>query len=159
MAYIETSPSSRRSPKVDFTAMVDLAFLLITFFMLTTALSRPVVMPVVMPDDSGAPQPLRASEALTILAGPNDQIYWYQGLFTAHIERTDYSKEGLRALLLQQKTLLAQERPKAGLYVIIKPLPTSRYKNLVDLFDELHITAVPHYVMQPPTPEELAIVP
>jgi biopolymer transport protein ExbD len=70
--------------KVDLTAMVDLAFLLITFFMLTTTLSKPQSMPLGLPDleDDPTDKPIKVDEnhTLTVLLGDNDKMVYYMGL-------------------------------------------------------------------------------
>src|SRR5690349_2727836 len=92
----------RGTPPMDFTPMVDLGFLLITFFMLTTTLAKPVVMPLVMPDDTGKPLPLKASKALTILLGAGNKVYWYEGTGTTPADSTEFGQNGLRYLLLEK---------------------------------------------------------
>ena len=74
--------SKKSSTKVDLTAMVDLAFLLITFFMLTTTLNKPIAMDIAKPDkDEKSEQrlELRASQTMTILLGKNNKVAWYMG--------------------------------------------------------------------------------
>src|SRR5215217_3181673 len=73
--------SKKVSTKVDLTAMVDLAFLLITFFMLTTSLSKPIAMDIAKPDqqDNDVRLELRASETMTILLGEKNKVAWYMG--------------------------------------------------------------------------------
>src|SRR5690554_658684 len=100
MAEINTSDSGgkggkkrskKASTKVDMTPMVDLAFLLITFFMLTTTFGKPQAMEVNMPDktDDNQEQPLKESKTFTILLGENDIVYYYQGLQDPEIFETD----------------------------------------------------------------------
>lgn len=74
--------SKKANTKVDLTAMVDLAFLLITFFMLTTSLSKPIAMDIAKPDqeDNDVKMELRASETMTILLGKNNKVAWYMGV-------------------------------------------------------------------------------
>ena len=75
--------SKKASTRVDLTAMVDLAFLLITFFMLTTSLSKPLAMDVAKPDKdekNDNRNPLKASQTMTILLGKNNKVAWYMGV-------------------------------------------------------------------------------
>jgi biopolymer transport protein ExbD len=110
MATINEQPASgarsqRTSAKVDFTAMVDLAFLLITFFMLTTSLAKPNVMPLIMPEDQGVVDPPEkaGSKVLTLLLAGNDKIYYYEGVNNARLDSTDYSSAGIRKVILDKK--------------------------------------------------------
>lgn len=136
------------STKIDMTPMVDLAFLLITFFMLTTTFSKPQTMEVNMPDktDKNETQPLKESKALTILLGEDNKIYWYTGLTNPKVEQTDYSSEGIR------KVLLEKNRQIKDMVVLIKAKDTSRYKNIVDILDEMHITNTKRYAVVDFTP-------
>jgi biopolymer transport protein ExbD len=178
MAAIEqTAPSGRRqrmSAKVDFTAMVDLGFLLITFFMLTTSLSKPNIMPIVMPESEGDAQVAnKASTVITLLLGGDDKIYFYEGLDNARLDSTNYAAIGLRRVLLDKKSRVdaifgEKERPDpknanavkkySQTTVLIKALPQSRYKNVVDVFDEMKICAIAHYMLMPVSEAELAFI-
>lgn len=178
MAAIEqTAPSGRRqrmSAKVDFTAMVDLGFLLITFFMLTTSLSKPNIMPIVMPESEGDAQVAnKASTVITLLLGADDKIYYYEGLENARLDSTHYAANGLRRVLLDKKDRVnalfgEEERPDpkntnavkrySPTTVLIKALPQSRYKNVVDVFDEMKICAIAHYMLMPVSEAELTFI-
>src|SRR6188508_1902508 len=74
--------AKKMSTKIDMTPMVDLAFLLLTFFMLTTTFNKPQTMEINMPTNEKTPDPteLPASKALTVILGKNDKVYYYQGL-------------------------------------------------------------------------------
>lgn len=157
--------SKKLSTRVDLTPMVDLAFLLITFFMLTTTLAKPTIMPVVMPEKDVDKEDLQAtkeSQVLTLILGADDKIYYYEGISDAKLDSTDYSAEGLRAVILEKKDRVKQQwgdmerddpknpgekRMISKLNVIIKPTEEARYKNVVDAFDEMKITNVSLYVL------------
>lgn len=157
--------SKKLSTRVDLTPMVDLAFLLITFFMLTTTLAKPTIMPVVMPEKDVEEEDLQAtkeSQVLTLILGADDKIYYYEGITDAKLDSTDYSAEGLRQVILDKKDRVKQQwgdmerdDPKnpgqkkfiSKLNVIIKPTEEARYKNIVDAFDEMKITNVALYVL------------
>lgn len=158
----------RMKPHMDFTPMVDLGFLLITFFMLTTSLSKPNVMPLVMPDDSGETEPTKQSKVLTLLLGNEGKIYWYEGLEVGKMDTTTFDRKGLREVILHkmqkvqdQFGLQYYEDHKTGaarqgshLNVIIKPTQYSNYKNLVDALDEMNICHVRYYCIVEPNNEE-----
>jgi hypothetical protein len=104
--------SKKQNSKVDLTAMVDLAFLLITFFMLTTSLSKPQSMPLGLPakdDEKVKIPPVKTDQrrTVTIILGGNDQIKWYHGLLEApepdgKPTTTDYSSNGIRKEILKR---------------------------------------------------------
>jgi biopolymer transport protein ExbD len=143
--------SKKQSTRVDLTAMVDLAFLLITFFMLTTTLAKPQAMDMFMPDkDKNLDQQLdvKASRTMTVLLGSDNKIVWYMGVLGDNPPTVDnFGKNGIRASLIDaNKSVIAKTGdPKKGLMVIIKPTDKSNYKNFVDVLDEIKITAVPSY--------------
>ena len=160
--------SKKQDAGVDLTAMVDLAFLLITFFMLTTSLSKPQSMNLAMPDKTPEDQPpveLTISEdrTLTILLVEKNKMVWYYGLANEPIEGptvVGYGKNGIRKELLSKiKSVVAKYGdPKKGLIVLVKASKKSTYRNLVDILDEIAITNVPTYAIADITPEEKAML-
>jgi len=98
------------STRVDFTPMVDLGFLLITFFMLSTTLNKPQTMDIIMPTGDKVEEEeqtqVKESTAVTILLGENDKIYYYFGLATAEVtpelKLTTFAPDGVRNVLLQR---------------------------------------------------------
>lgn len=168
--------SKKMSTRVDLTPMVDLGFLLITFFMLTTTLAKPQIMPVVMPEKDVEQEDLQAtkeSQVLTLILGADDKVYYYEGITDAKLDSTDYSAEGLRRVILDKKERvkaqwgeMERDDPKnpdqkkfiSKLNVIIKPTKESRYKNIVDAFDEMKITNVALYVLLDISEQEEAFI-
>lgn len=160
--------SKKQNAKVDLTAMVDLAFLLITFFMLTTTLSKPQSMSLALPDkeeDSTKQKPIKVDEnrTMTILLGDNNKMTYYMGLLATPIagpKQIAYGKDGIRKeLIKRKKTVLeystALGKPKNGIIVIIKPSKKSNYRNLVDILDEMAIVGVEtNAIVNDFTPEE-----
>jgi biopolymer transport protein ExbD len=135
---------SRTSTKIDMTPMVDLAFLLITFFMLTTTFNKPQTMEINMPDkdDNQTTQFVPESRTITFILGKNDQVYWYMGDNTpdADVKQVDMrSTSAIRKVILEN-TKQVLEKTNKGMVVIIKALDNSKYQNLVDFLDEMHIT-------------------
>lgn len=172
-------------PHMDMTPMVDLMMLLITFFMLTTSLSKSKIMEIMLPekikDPNAAPPKISASRTLNILLGPDDKIYWYPGGVDAEdyenlppVFESDYSAEGIRALLLDRnKTLfetinnfeqqviegkikISQDSVASsisklkndddtGPIVLIKAYEKADYGNFVDILDEMNICGIARY--------------
>jgi len=134
---------------VDLTPMVDLGFLLITFFILTTSLSMPTVAGLVIPKDSKAEMPVCESCTLTLLPQANDEIYYYEGMPSVNtiLHKTGFSeKDGLRDLIQnKQRRVCALKGSKDETVVIIKPGIKSSYKNMMDVLDEIKINNVTHY--------------
>ncbi len=156
--------SKKQNSKVDLTAMVDLAFLLITFFMLTTSLSKPQSMPLPMPDQDEKVPPVLIADArtMTVLLGPNGGVKMYMGKFAEPIEApkdVTFGKNGLRKDILEKIVSVPQTMgsPKKGLIVLVKAHKKSNYKNLVDMLDEIAITKVQTYVVVDITKEEEAL--
>ncbi|KIO52143.1 ExbD/TolR family protein [Flavobacterium hibernum] len=160
--------SKKQSSKVDLTAMVDLAFLLITFFMLTTSLSKPQSMDLSLPDkdpdDKTPPVKVDENRTMTVMLGEDNKMIYYMGLLaTPKIGPKDiaYGKDGIRRELLTQKKAVVQYTgdKKKGIIVIIKPTKKSNYRNLVDILDEMAITGVSTYAIVPEfTPEETKLL-
>ena len=159
--------SKKSGSKVDLTAMVDLAFLLITFFMLTTTLSKPQSMSLGLPDKEDKPDPenqvkVDENRTMTILLGDNDKLVRYVGLLATPVKGGapkdfSYGKGGIREELLARKKLVLEYtgNKDKGMIVIIKPSKKSNYRNLVDILDEMAIVDVPTYaIVNDYTPEE-----
>ena len=159
--------SKKSGSKVDLTAMVDLAFLLITFFMLTTTLSKPQSMSLGLPDKEDKPDPknqvkVDENRTMTILLGDNDKLVRYVGLLATPVnggapKDFSYGKGGIREELLARKKLVLEYtgNKDKGMIVIIKPSKKSNYRNLVDILDEMAIVDVPTYaIVNDYTPEE-----
>jgi len=147
--------SKKSSTRIDMTPMVDLAFLLLTFFVMTTTLNKPQTMEITMPEkpkkDDPEPPKVNERDVLTIVLGENDKVYWYTGITDPKIELTNFSATGIRKVLKTKKS----EIPK--LVVLIKPSDKSKYKNMVDILDEMNISVIQRYAMVDitPTDEEL----
>ena len=149
--------SKKSNSKVDLTAMVDLAFLLITFFMLTTTLSKPQSMSLGLPDKDENPEnnkDMKVDEkrTLTVMLGENNKLIYYMGLIDSPIagpKDIAYGKDGIRKELLARKKSVVEYTGSKdkGIIVIIKPGKKSKYKNLVDILDEMAITGVGTYAI------------
>jgi biopolymer transport protein ExbD len=136
--------SKKSSTRIDMTPMVDLAFLLLTFFMLTTTFNKPQTMEIIMPEKpkEEEDQPLvNEKKVITLLLGKEDKIYWYQGITDPTVEVADFSKDGIRKILLEHNAAIKD------MMVLIKPSDESRYKNVVDILDEMNITGIKRYAI------------
>ena len=175
------------STRIDMTPMVDLMCLLITFFMLTTAFSKPKAMEITMPEkddkntEKEAPK-IAADRTINILISGNDKIYYYFGVADPkqplpQLIESNYSKDGIRKMLLQRNKLVfkavydLKEKvtkgeevmkdstltrkikelkktvdPKAPI-ILIKADEKAKYKNLVDIIDEMAICTIANYAV------------
>jgi len=152
LSYSSEKPGGKRPVKraplrVDLTAMVDLAFLLITFFMLTTTLAKPKSMPLAMP--SGVtPEGVPETGTMTLCLGKNNQVMWYLGIADKPLigpKLVNYGKDLRNAIIETGKQVLASNGK--SLMVLIKPAEHSVYSNLVDALDELDITQTKTYAI------------
>ena len=162
--------SKKSNSKVDLTAMVDLAFLLITFFMLTTTLSKPQSMnlglPDKDPDEKTPPVKVDENRTMTILLGENNKLVRFVGLLDKPVaggtpKSFEYGKDGIRKELLSRKEAVLQYtgNKDKGMIVIIKPGKKSNYRNLVDILDEMAIVNVPTYaIVNDFSPEETKLL-
>ncbi|MGZ3944180.1 MAG: ExbD/TolR family protein [Mucilaginibacter sp.] len=147
-------------PRIDLTAMVDLAFLLITFFILTTSLIKPHIMEVAMPPKGMPPGGDGASRTMTICLGKNNQVLWYLGLPDKPLVQptiVNYGKNGLRAAIINNERSVLKNTGKT-LLVILKPSSHSIYNNLVNTLDELNITSVEAYAIADISPKDIEML-
>jgi biopolymer transport protein ExbD len=147
--------SKKSSTRIDMTPMVDLAFLLLTFFILTTTLSKPQTMEINMPEKpkpDDKPPEVNEKKVLTVVLGANDKVYWYVGITEPEAKRADFSKDGIRKVLLEKKSEIRD------MIVLIKAMDESKYKNLVDILDEMTISSIQRYAIVDITPADKEIV-
>ena len=147
--------SKKNGGKVDLTAMVDLAFLLITFFMLTTSLNKPQAMDVAMPDknvetDVKTDVDVDEHRSVTLVLGSDNKLIWYQGDVKSPKQGptvVDYSKEGMRAVLLKMKQVVPQQTGGKDMIVVIRPSEKSVTRNIIDALDEMKIVDIKRYMI------------
>lgn len=149
---------NHRSTKVDLTPMVDLGFLLITFFVFTTALSTYKVMDRDEPKGED-PKPIRASGALTIMIGKDHSLYYYEGELkeqtaAGQIKRTGFKE--IRALILNKKRATKSK----DLMYIFKANEHATFGDEMKLMDEMLICEIPagHYVEADLTKKEATVI-
>jgi biopolymer transport protein ExbD len=137
------------STRVDLTPMVDLGFLLITFFIFTTTMSRPKAMQLNLPYDknSETEMPVNEDKILSLILSDN-HIYYYKGSLHNNMQVTDYSPNGLRNLLMHEEARLQATYGKTtGSLVLIKPTDNANYSEVIKTIDEMLINAVPSYML------------
>jgi biopolymer transport protein ExbD len=147
--------AKKLSTRVDMTPMVDLGFLLITFFIFTTTVSQPSAMKLFLPKDTDKQEEqnkVKESGAFTILLGKDDQIYYYEGLDPTQLKATTF--KGIRDEIIRKK----QSTNPEDLVMIIKPSEDATYKNTVDILDEMTINEIKRYAMVDITADEYALV-
>jgi biopolymer transport protein ExbD len=157
------------STRVDLTPMVDLGFLLITFFMYTTTMSKPKTMEINMPNNEKIEEKdqtkIKESVAMTVLLSKDHRIYYYEGLASdptkpPEVKVTYFKpKGGVRDAIIDKKKRIEEQRrmdpnltAKDQLTVLIKPDVNSTYEDLVNILDEMSINDVRIYAIVDITP-------
>ncbi|QEC41438.1 ExbD/TolR family protein [Pseudobacter ginsenosidimutans] len=157
--------SKKRSTRVDLTPMVDLGFLLITFFIFTTSMSEPVASKLNMPadgPDSKSPQ----SGSLTAVLLDDNKVFYYHGKLEEAIQNKVYGTtnfyiaNGFGQVIRQKKSYLDSQKPNGSkeLILMIKPLEESAYRDVVDILDEVMINDVKTYALMDIDPLEKEII-
>lgn len=154
----------KRIPRIDMTPMVDLGFLLICFFVITTELSKPVVTKLNVPTGDSPDMPVGNSDALTVILTANNKAWYYHGnwkeaVVNNAVLQTDFSSQGLREVIIAKKKKLetsGSKEGKDGLMLIVKSTEYASYKNIVDILDEVMINDVKKYAIAKLEPEEVA---
>lgn len=178
--------AKKLSTRVDMTPMVDLGFLLITFFIFTATMSSPKAMDLRMPkdvDDKEKQNEAKESGALTIMLGKGDQVYYYEGQLKVDVGENNFKSttfKGIRDVIIDKKKRVIaihkhdafceeiwKKNPKdtehtscldKDFIVIIKPDEDATYKNTVDILDEMTINDVKTYAMVDILPQEVELI-
>ena len=210
MAKVKKSRQKKQQTRVDFTPMVDMMMLLITFFMLCTTLAKPQSMQLTMPsnDENVSKEDksvTKASHTITLYLGADNQIWYVAGLPNYEdpscVKKTSYGAKGIRDVLINhtteegvnpvakimvaKKELDAQKtaynskmtdeqyqealsRLKKGelpngekvptMTVIIRPLETSTYENMIAALDEMLICSIDKYVIDKIGPQDQELI-
>lgn len=146
---------NKRLARVDMTPMVDLGFLLITFFMFTATFNLPVVKNLILPKkDTGTTSDMNEQNTLTLILGKDDKIFWHQknmkAIQMADFDSVGYGKELRQLVATKRKTALKPEY----FTVIIHPTDEANYKNVVDVLDEMTIANQDLYALADIFPKE-----
>ena len=143
------------STRVDLTPMVDLGFLLITFFIFTTTMSQPTAMRLFLPKDVDKPEEqnkVKESAVITLMPSKADMVYYYEGLDPSKVQQSTF--KGIRDIILDKKR---RTDPK-DFTVVIKPTKDATYKNTVDILDEMTIDEVHRFALVDITPAEYGFI-
>jgi biopolymer transport protein ExbD len=163
MSEITTTPAKGKSrltaPRIDLTPMVDLAFLLLTFFIFNTTLTTPSAITTLLPADSKDSSKVAASGAVTIIAGKENMLV-YNGSNIERIQKIPYTNtQDLRiALLSLQNQLITTEGNDDKLFVMIKPTEETAFQHVVDLLDEMKICMMKRYTLTDATATEISLI-
>jgi len=163
--------AKKLSTRVDMTPMVDLGFLLITFFIFTTTMSTPATMKLFMPKDEKDKEKqteVKESGALTIMLGKNNGVYYYEGQIKEDGSnfKTSTFKE-IRNEIIKKKQEVTENGRRLGypkdtldkdFVVVIKPNSEATYKNTVDILDEMTINQVHRFALIDITDDENMLI-
>jgi biopolymer transport protein ExbD len=149
--------TKKLSTRVDLTPMVDLGFLLITFFIFTTSMTEPKSLKLVMPDDLKVIDSTNLPESgtLQLVLARDDQVWYYNGTKLAGIQKTSYGNELRKIIIYKKKTVHKVLGNEDEMTLVIKPTKSSSLKNIVDIMDEVLINQVKHYIITEPLAEDL----
>lgn len=171
--------TKKKSTRIDMTAMVDVAFLLLTFFVLTATMADNVVMELTMPPkaddvpDDEKYKKIREDKIMTLIIDEDDKVKYFVGITEPDVETTGFDNDGVRKAILSHLTYgrqngipMCKDVDNAGInegkcwdpIFVIKPREESRYKNLVDLLDELAITQAPKYAIDKYTTADSLVI-
>lgn len=158
--------AKRLSLRIDMTPMVDLGFLLVAFFVMTTQMSEPHVMKLNMPKE-GPAMKLPRSGAFTVLIEGPQRYFVYEGSADEALARESFrpafesGEQGVRAMIREFQERLDQSDLPGGretMMMIIKPGEAASYQQLVDLLDETAINVVKRYVIVPLEASDKALI-
>src|SRR5580692_3895070 len=154
------------STRVDLTPMVDLGFMLITFFIVTTTWSLPHALQLRMPA-RGDSCNIGQNAALTVIALKDNKVFYFNGNLEESLKEgtfgvTGYAMNGGIGDIIRQKQSAMDKFYKGGrkeLMLLIKPSPDASYKNVVNLLDETLINQVGRYALVDISEEEMKRLP
>ena len=176
--------AKKLSTRVDMTPMVDLGFLLITFFIFTSTMSSPTTMDLNMPKDTEKKEEetkVKMSGALTIMLGRDNNIFYYEGELTNENASQAFKSstfKDIRDVIINKKKEVesryvtdpaCEDKARAegkdpkdcrqkDFFVLIKPTEEANYKNVIDLLDEMTINKVARYALLEPFDTEKDLI-
>jgi biopolymer transport protein ExbD len=131
----------RAGVRIDMTPMVDVAMLLLTFFMLTTVFNKPQTMELNLPPDSKIVVEVAASTLLTVRVAPDMKIYWNMGNEPTALKKVAFKE--LRPLLAERLRSI----PK--LITLVQIDREAKYIDMVDIIDELNLANITKFSIAP----------
>lgn len=152
------SKTKKVSLKVDLTPMVDLGFLLISFFIFTTTLAKPTAMHLAIPDDANnkGSSVAPVNKTLNLLLGANNNVFYYEGDSLNQIKNIRIKASDLRDVITNKKIKLRNYfGSDTSLIVLIKPTSDATYANVINALDEMLINNVKTYVLMDASKEEI----
>ena len=166
--FKKASPHQKKmSVNVDLTPMVDLGFLLITFFIVTTSLTRPRVMKIFLPT-KGKPIFVSETGSLTLIPLSGNSVFYYEGLLSKALQShrmgvVDFSLQtGIGNIIRAKQEMLDKnaqfQEGRKGLFVMIKPYSATNYQNIIRSLDEMSINDVKKYSLVDINEEELKLL-
>ncbi len=136
-------PKRRVGIRIDMTPMVDVAFLLLIFFMVTTVFRTPQALEINLPPDENVKIEVAESKVLSVRVLPDDRAYWKRG--------TDpWARAGVTTL----NDVFKNYRGNKDLVVVIKIDRDARFNNMVEIIDQLDIANLTRFSLGTLTPEE-----
>ncbi len=138
----------RSSTHIDMTPMVDLAFLLLTFFIMTTTFKSHQIIDLIMPDNQSTKSPilLAESKAINLLIMNDRKLKWYMGAedkaATALTATFSEGPNSIRKILMQKNKIVND-----SVFVLIKPSDNSSYNDLITVFDLMTICNINSYTI------------
>lgn len=157
----DSAPKRKKlSTRVDLTPMVDLGFLLITFFIFTTSMSDPKEMKLILPSDKKPGKPMKTPESktLNIILPGNNKIATYNGFDIKNTKLISGSDNSLRTIIIKKKKEIGDKfNDPDELIVLIKPTEEATYESIVNTLDEMTINEVKTYVFMEPSAEEINV--
>lgn len=145
----------RISVRLDMTPMVDVAFLLLTFFMLTTSMSKPQTMEINLPPEAKTKVDVAASNLLTLRISEDFRIFWNIG---DDKPTTVDGKEKKEKLINLGRLLKERNASNPKLITLIKVDGKAKYIDMVDIMDELNINSITRFSLAPMLDDDKKII-
>jgi len=141
----KSKKKSRVGVRIDMTPLVDVAFLLLIFFMVTTVFRTPQALEINLPPKDNPPVPIAKSNILTVFALPGDRYKWMVGEMTPE----EVAWTSLPGIFKQER-----DKNEKKIVVVIKVHPEAKFHSMVDIIDELDALKMTRFALAPLTEED-----